>query len=226
MNLWNFFIHLSIDVPSQPPIAATLPSISSTGHTPESIDESTALDRRRSVPPPRRIVPAVPEGNPDREAVEELESDEEVGEDLAQSHLFIPPPKERKVLHLEHRNIRDEDDVGSDTDDSENDALALPVPHRHSTDMRTRSIIPSMHSDSSSEPDTDHDGEALPVPPRPVPLVLSPSRPQASSQSEDGEPRSMSLSISPPFPLDREVMDEDEGGTLVRRPILMQYLTM
>lgn len=213
MDLWNVYPQrdLSIDTPSPPPIVPTLPSTSLTRDTAESIDGSTSPGRRRSVPPPRRIVPSVPEGNLDRELVEEPESDEEAGEDLAQSHLFIPPPREKNA---EHRNIQ-EDDVGGDSDGSEYDAPALPVPHRHSTDMRARSIMPSMHSDSSSEPDTDHDGEALPVPPRPAPLIHRPSRPQETLQSEDEEPRNLPISILTPFPLDREIMDEDEGGTSV-----------
>lgn len=155
-----------------------------------------------SVPPPRRIIPAIPEEETEQEFVGEPGSDEETNENIARSHLIIPPPKERNATHLKQRDIQDEDE-------SENDAPALPVPHRHSMDMRAPRSIPAMQSDSSSEPDTDHDGQPLPVPPRPITRVVPPSRPQEYSQNDDEEQTNVATC---PMPLDREVMDENEGG--------------
>lgn len=162
-------------------------------------------------------MPSAPEGEVDQEYVEEPDSDEDINDNLARSHLLIPPPKERKI----HPNIqREEDD-----DDSENDAPALPVPHRRSLDLRSSRSIPGQHSDSSSELDSDHDGQPLPVPPRPTVWVVPPVRSQESSRHEDEELRNAAISISTPIPLDREVMDEDEGGASLQC-VLMCNLTL
>lgn len=143
--------------------------------------------------------------------MEKTESDEEVDGDLARSRLLIPPPKERRAVYPTH-DIRDEDDGANDG--SENDAPALPVPHRRSMDMRASRPIPAIQSDGS-EPDTDHDGQPLPIPPRPITRLPPPPLSRESSQNEDEEPRNESINIPTLFPLDREIMDEDEGGTFL-----------
>jgi len=171
---------------------------------PEFVDTSpsgynSAPLEQRSLPPPRRIVPSAPEGDTDQEP----DSDEEMNENLARSHLLIPPPKERTIIQRE-----------DDSDGSENDEPALPVLHRRSLDLRSPRSISGQQSDSSSELDSDHDGQPLPVPPRPTVWVVPPLQSQESSRHEGGEPRN--VAISTPIPLDREVMDEDEGGALLQ----------
>lgn len=165
-----------------------------------SASEEAPRPSRRLVPPPR-IVPQVPE----EEAVEEEEeeADQEAYETQAQSHLFIPPPKERTASHINQGNVQDEDDGAGNGSD---DALPLPVPHRWSAEVHPAKSDPQ--SDDSLEADSDHDGQPLPVPPRPAqpPRVISPEgQSQSGGKVDVGSPNTW-------VPLNTEVMDEDEGG--------------
>jgi hypothetical protein len=176
------------------------PAYSSVG----SESDETSSPSRRLVSPPRRIVPQVPEDNVEEDEGEE-ESDQEAYETQAQSHLFIPPPKEKS--HTKYGNVQDEEDGAGNG--SDNDAPALPVPNRWSAEVSPFKSDPQ--SDDSFELDSDHDGQPLPVPPRPVPppRVAPPPPPQRPSQYEDkSDPGPETSSI----PIDTEVMDDDEGG--------------
>ena len=175
------------------------------------VDLSSPESRRVEVPSsPRRSVHV----QQSRRIVAEEEgekSDEEADELLAQSHLFIPPPRDRIALHPLHQNIQDEDDGAGDG--SENDTPPLPVPHRHSIDTAaSRSILaPQSDNESDPDPDSDHDGQALPVPPRPRPSRTMPPAPaEEFSQYEGG---SSLVPAHPSFSIETEVMDENEGGS-------------
>jgi len=173
------------------------------------VDRPPSESRRDEVPSPQRFVHVQPSRRIiAAEEEEEEKSDEEADERLAQSHLFVPPPRERIALHPRHKNIQDEDDGAGDG--SENDTPALPVPHRHSIDTAASKSILTPRSDNESDPDSDHDGPALPVPPRPPPRRSMPPVPaEELSQYDDGS----SLVVRPSFSIDAEVMDEDEGGS-------------
>ncbi len=177
------------------------PAYSSAG----SGSDEASSPSRRLVSPPRRIVPQVPEEENVEEDEGEEESDQEAYEIQAQSHLFIPPPKEKS--HTKYGNVQDEDDDAGNG--SENDAPALPVPNRWSTEVSPFKSDPQ--SDDSFELDSDHDGQPLPVPPRPVPppRVVPPPPPQRPSQYEDKPDPDPETSSAP---LDTEVMDDDKGG--------------
>lgn len=176
------------------------PAYSSVG----SESDETSSPSRRLVSPPRRIVPQVPEEENVEEDEGEEESDQEAYEIQGQSHLFIPPPKEKS--HTKYGNVQDEDDGAGDG--SENDAPALPVPNRWSAEESPFKSDPQ--SDDSFELDSDHDGQPLPVPPRPVPPPrnVPPPPPQGPSQYEDKpDPDHETSSV----PRDTDMVD-DEGG--------------
>jgi len=168
------------------------------------VEVPSSLQRSVHVQQSRRIVAQAAED-------EEEKSDEEADEQLAQSHLFIPPPKEGIALQPHHQNIQDEDD-GAD-DGSENDTPPLPVPHRRSVDnAASRSILtPRSDSESDSDPDSDHDGQALPVPPRPPPSRTMPPVPAEEFSQYEGGSSLAPVHLS--FSIDTEVMDENEGGS-------------
>jgi len=167
-----------------------------------SESDETSSPSRRLVSPPRRIVPQVPEEENVEEDEGEEGSDQEAYEMQSQSHLFIPPPKEKS--HTKYGNVQDEDDGAGDG--SENDAPALPVPNRWSAEVSPFKSDPQ--SDDSFELDSDHDGQPLPVPPRPVPppRVVPPPPPQGPSQYEDKSDPDHEV---PSIPL-----VDDEGGRL------------
>lgn len=201
------------------------------------------LPPARPAQPPRRIVPQAPE---EQELEEEEEEEEEEATDdeglrrLVPPHLFARsvqpggPILQHPVRRGAQRYEADEDEDGSD-----NDAPALPVLQRRSTEVRSLppplpppAAPPQLHlyhhrlsapPSDISEPDSDHDGQALPVRPRhiaapPTPLQAPPATPRRSVPSVPANQESFlsygmpSVAVSQPETGTEEVLDEEEGG--------------